>query len=240
MLTIASKLAPFEEVCRKLSERYLTEVEDEFAEATRAFDALLNHFYLFTCCHWGCHGKEHIFEHLGGRTVAHILAAHRLILTGYYDEAMSLIRSVGEIANLLNLFWADNSSIREWLDSEDKARRKAFAPFAVRDRLSSLGWMIPYDDAHYKRLCELAVHPTPETRPNAHSDPKQPVLGAYFQAAGFTQTSWELYWALSVVAGPSAKLALMPHAQAEKMVELTIPLFELAGSHVTEDPPKHS
>jgi hypothetical protein len=153
---------------------------------------------------------------------------------GYYDEALSLVRSVGEIANLLNLFWANQISIRAWLDSSQTERRERFAPYRVRKELENLKQLIPFDDAHYKRLCELAVHPVPETRPNAYHNERRPILGSYFQPEGFSPVVWEMCWALAVVAGPVAKLALFPQSQAEKMVELTIPLFELAAENISQ------
>jgi hypothetical protein len=232
VLDLAAKLQAFEDLCRERSEQHVARASDDFRKASRDFDALLHHFYLFSCCHWGCHGKEHVFEHLGGRSVSHLVSSHRLILSGYYDESMSLVRSVGEIANLLNLFWVENGAVRAWLDAPEKQRRKDFSPYAVRKRLRDHGWLIPFDDDHYRRLCEAVVHPTPETRPNAHDNERQPVLGAYFQAEGFETASWELYWALAAVAGPTAKLAVFQQEQAEKMVELTVPLFEIASEYV--------
>ena len=87
MLFVTTQLQPFEEDCLVLSKRYLTESAPDFAEATRNFDALLQQLYQFSCCFWGCHGKEHVFEHLAGRTVSHAISSHLLISTGYYDEA---------------------------------------------------------------------------------------------------------------------------------------------------------
>ena len=232
IIRIAATLKPFEDACQEQSRQYLVSAPNEFRTATEGYDALLQHLYLFSCCYWGCHGKEHTFEYLGGRCFSHLVSSYQLILSGYYDESMSLIRSVGEIANLLNLFWVENSAVREWLDIPEKQRGKNFSPFAVRKRLEAHDWLIPFDEDHYKRLCETVVHPTPNTRPNAHNNRKQPVLGAYFQAEGFETASWELFWALTAVAGPTAKLAIFPQKQAEKMVELTIPLFEVAAEHL--------
>lgn len=226
------KLQPFELECQRLTEQYIYNADAPFVEATRTFEALLQQLYLFSCCFWGCHGNEHTLEYLAARVSSHVIASRRLIMTGYYDEALSLIRSVGEIANLLNLFWADSTYIRSWLDSEDRSRWKEFRPAAVRSKLEELQWMIPFDEEHYGRLCEVAVHPTPATRPNDYRDDRRPTLGAVFQEHGFIMASWELYWSLAVAAGPIAKLALFPREQAEKMVELTIPLFEAAAARL--------
>jgi hypothetical protein len=132
----------------------------------------------------------------------------------------------------LNWFWCDSSEIRKWLDLPERERRKRYRPVAVRDELQRLNWMVPFDDAHYGRLCELAVHPTPDTKPNAHQDSKRPVVGAHFQQKGFVFATWELCWALTVVAGPIAKLAIFPESEAKAMVEATVPLFDMASDHV--------
>lgn len=233
MIQIASKVAEFEAICRGATDAHLQNSSAEFQKAMSDFDALLQHYYLFSCCHWGCHGKEHTFEHLGGRCVSHILSAYKLIRDGYYDESLSLVRSVGEIANLLNLFWVENSSVRDWLGFTEPERRKEFTPYKVRQRLMDNSWAVPFDDDHYKRLCQTVVHPTPDTRPNAHDDGERPVLGAYFQKIGFENASWELFYALSTVAGPIAKIADLKRDQAEIMVALTIPLFKSSAMHVT-------
>lgn len=181
IIKIAETLTTFEDACQEQSEQYLISASDKFRTATKDCDALLQHLYLFSCCYWGCHGKEHTFEYLGGRCFSHLISSYRLMLGGYYDESMSLIRSVGETANLLNLFWVENSTVREWLDISEKQRRKDFAPVAVRKRLEAHGWLIPFDEEHYKRLCETVVHPMPSTRPNAYTDLRQPILGHIFR-----------------------------------------------------------
>jgi len=231
---LADKLQYFEEVCKRETKTYLATCSGDLLQACQTFDPLLEHLYNFACCYWGCHGKEHVLEYLAGRTVCHLISAHGLTERGYYDEAISLVRSVGEIANLLNLFWADKRNIRAWLDSSQTERRDKFAPYRVRKELESLKHLIPFNDAHYKRLCELAVHPTPETRPNAYHDRQRPALGGYFQPEGFSSVFWEMCWALAVVTGPVSKLALFPQSEAERMVELTVPLFKLAAGNVSE------
>jgi hypothetical protein len=228
------KLRQFEEVCKQDTATYLASCPGDVRAAHEAFHPLLEHLYKFACCHWGCHGKEHVYEYLAGRTVSNLISAYGLTERGYYDEALSLVRSVGEIANLLNLFWVDQKNIRVWLDSNRTERRAKFDPYHVRIELKNLNHLIPFDEAHYKRLCELAVHPTPATRPNAYHDKDKPILGAYFQPEGFCAAFWEMSWALAVVAGPVSKLALFPKSQAEKMVELTVQLFELAAAHISE------
>lgn len=232
MLKALNDLHHFEQRCREETHTFLSSASGDLAAALGHFDDLFRRLYLFSCCHWGCHGKEHVFEHLAGRCVSSLASGWRLTERGYYDEALSLVRSVGEIANLLNLFWRNQREIREWLDLPERERRNRFRPAAVRNRLRELNWIVPFDDDHYGRLCEIAVHPTPKIRPNAHQDSLRPVVGAYFQPAGFRLVAWELCWALTSVTGPIAKLSVFPEVEAKAMVDVTVTLFDLAGKHI--------
>lgn len=232
VLETFNQLHEFEQRCREDTRAFLSSAPDDLTAALSQFDDLFRRLYLFSCCHWGCHGKEHVFEHLAGRCVSSLASGWRLAESGYYDEALSLVRSVGEISNLLNLFWCDNREVRNWLDLPERERRERYRPAEVRNQLRQRNWLIPFDDAHYRRLCELAVHPTPETKPNAHQNSQRPVVGACFQAEGFSLATWELCWALALVAGPVAKLASFPESEAKAIVEVTVLLFELATKHV--------
>lgn len=231
--TLDDHIRQFEQQCHADTQAFLAGAPADLKCAVNTFDDLFQRLYRLSCCFWGCHGKEHVFEYLSGRCVSSLTAGRRLAETGYYDESLSLVRSIGEVANLLNLFWRDNGEIRKWLDFPDRERRNRFSPVAVRRRLEELQWLIPFDDEHYKRLCELAVHPTPQTRPNAHQDVHRPVLGAYFQPNGFVFVTWELCWALAAVSGPIAKLAIFPETEARQMAEATVKLFELALTHIS-------
>jgi len=55
-------------------------------------------------CYWGCRGGDHVVEYIAGRSCSSARAARRLFEFGYYDESLSINRSIGEIANLLLLF----------------------------------------------------------------------------------------------------------------------------------------
>jgi hypothetical protein len=103
MLDALNHLDEFERQCRDETHAFLSSAPRDLADAVSRFDDLFRRLYLFSCCHWGCHGKEHVFEHLAGRCVSSLASGWRLTERGYYDEALSLVRSVGEIANLFEL-----------------------------------------------------------------------------------------------------------------------------------------
>jgi hypothetical protein len=48
------------------------------------------------------------------RSVSFGRAAMRLAKLAFYDEALSIVRSIGEIANLLALFAPDKVALEEW------------------------------------------------------------------------------------------------------------------------------
>jgi hypothetical protein len=62
---------------------------------------VLSLLYRVGCCAWGCRGGDHTIEYMVARTVTSSLSAIRLMHFGFYDEALSLVRNISEIANLL-------------------------------------------------------------------------------------------------------------------------------------------
>lgn len=182
--------------------------------------------YRMACCHWGCQGREHVFEYLAGRTCTSAQSAYRLIGFGYYDEALSLSRNVAEIGNLTHLFFTENEHIRTWLDLPSKDRRKEYSPVKVREKLRSLNAVIPTDQDAYSWLCEIGTHITPKTRPQAHNSDGRAILGAVYQSDGWSSAMNSLAWSVCTVAGPMAKLAILDRSQAERLFEETIALAE--------------
>ena len=226
-------LKRFEAECEVATRAYIARNPIKYGQPWSNFQKLLRHLYLFSCCHWGCHGKEHVFEHLAGRTVTNASVALRSLFHGYYDEALAHVRNIGEIANLVNLFWSDADKIREWLDADERTRRNTFSPVRIRRMLEDKGVLVPFDDTHYGFLCETAVHPIPHQSPNNYSDHGRPVLGAVFQERGFRLSFWNLLWAASTVCGPIAKIAILDQPKAEEFVDLTIPVFEASSPNVS-------
>ena len=120
---------------------------------------------------------------------------------GFYDEALSLARSVGEIANLLILFVFEESALEEWRSAEEVTRRRNFAPVKVRERLerSSLG-LAPIDAGRYGLLSGLGSHVGPHTRPQSYTLSDMPTLAPVFQQAGVLLVINEVAHAIAFVA----------------------------------------
>ena len=88
-------------------------------------------------CHRSCRGGTHVLESLAGRTYNVACSAFSLITLGFYDEAMVLVRSLGEITNLLSLSVYNEEMWHRWLSADKKTRLNEFAP-ARRRSLAAL------------------------------------------------------------------------------------------------------
>ena len=212
-----------EQACEATSHAFEASAPSDIASRLGTVLSLL---YRTACCHWHCHGKEHVFEYLAGRTCTSAHSAYRLVGFGYYDEALALSRNIAEIGNLVHLFFTDNSHIRLWLDLSDKDRRRAYGPASIRKALTTLGAVVPTDQDRYAWLCEIGTHVTPRTLPQAHNDESRPILGAVFQQEGWKVAMESLAWSVCTVSAPLAKLALLDRQHAERLFEESVSLAE--------------
>lgn len=145
--------------------------------------------YQIATCYPRCRGGDHILEALFARAHNHGVAAFLLARHAYYDEALNLARSIAEIANLLMLFLFNPNEYRGWIDSNRQRRAREYGPGAVRGKLDRLDVPVPVSTKLYRELCILVTHPTPETKPNAHSkqDPEFGAVGGIFQETGYAR-----------------------------------------------------
>lgn len=220
-LTHASYL---EEKCELQS---IAKIEDsDLSSVDKRLAECLSLLYQQACCAWGCHGKEHAIEYAGGRIVTHAMASYRLALRGLYDESLSLIRNIAEIANLVALFSQEEGTIREWIDCSEGERRKEFSPVKVRIRLEAGNNLIAVDQGHYTRLCESYVHFGPSTLPGSHNEPGVPVLGGLIQERGLLLSLTQLAWMVATGSGSIGKLALIPETEAKELTDASILLLK--------------
>jgi hypothetical protein len=188
----------------------------------------------FASCYWGCHGQNHTIEYLVGRAVSSARASIRLLEMGHYDESLSLTRNLMEQGNLVWLFYMESQTLREWVNASDRERRNHFSAFAVRERLEALASVVPHNKDDYALLCELAVHPSPSTLPQAHNTHSIPTLGGVYQELGFAQGLVKLSWALASVGGPAARLAQIDREHADEIVEAAIRLVRSLSDVATD------
>ena len=82
MMSILSKIA------EEKSEKY----SKELAEDLSLFGDSMHAIYLSATCEKSCAGGPHYIEYFGARVYNLSAASYKLIFSGFYDEAQSLIR----------------------------------------------------------------------------------------------------------------------------------------------------
>ncbi len=180
-------------------------------------------------CFWGCRGGDHLVEYLAGRVCSSSRAAIRLLLFGFYDESLSLTRSIGEVTNLLFLFNQDPAALPEWQGCNKKQRKDNFGPYKVRIRLESMGLPVLIDEARYGELCEIATHVTPQTKPQAHNPLGMPFAGSEFQEPGLIVALNELSLATSLALICLPKLLSYNDARRKEIKETVLTLLNSVG-----------
>lgn len=177
------------------------EVLQEQSTVLTLIGTSLSALYQAATCHRKCYGGPHILEALAGRSYNLGAAAYTLIVGGYYDEGMNLIRSIGEISNLIAMSAADKDALREWLASDLKTRLKKFSPAKVRELLKNTGQGCPHFGGDwYSELCEKYTHVNPSTKPNLHNDAGQAFVGGVYQREGLEKSLGELATVTGVTA----------------------------------------
>lgn len=190
-------------------------------------------------CWWGCRGGDHLVERLIGRAVSSVRASLRLMSGGYYDEALSITRGVGEVANLLALFVADPTAFSKWTTADDRERRNNFGPAAVRRRVADLGAPLPVSAERYAVLCEIGTHVTPRTNPQGHNPFGMPVLGGRFQEIGYLLALNELAVPFAFVSVFGAKLLDAPKEVVAEIQVASRAMIEFLGAiNLTDGVPR--
>src|SRR5712671_6182669 len=158
-LTIAQHLA---DLSSKATDSFRTNAGGLYPKTLAGTGNVLSILYRLACCAYGCKGGDHQIEWLVGKFVNQATSAHRLIRAAQYDEALMIIRGMGEIANLLFLFQNDKNELAAWKATDKRIRFKQFFPGEVRKRLTKLLRIGPLiDEDRYNALCKIATHPTP-------------------------------------------------------------------------------
>jgi hypothetical protein len=153
---------------------------------------------------------QRAIQRLALRTFNNLGGAVRLVMAGYYQPAVMLIRDVFETAQLVELFSHKPERIAQFRTLSRKERRKRFSPSAVRDELDKMLAQGPSRRADmYSLLSRLAGHPDIDgfvmQQPVGHSDA---AWGPFVQAK-----------MLEAAAGEAAKWAAFAGSSFLQMVD---------------------
>jgi hypothetical protein len=134
------------------------------------------------------------------------MGAFKLARSGFYDEAVTLIRSVGENTNLAFLFFRDPAQLERWRHASHTERRRLFSPAAVRRTIESRNEPVPVDARRYGQLSEKAIHVTPGIGPQMYNIDRRAGSGGTFQELGLCFCLAELAYPLGILALAAVRL----------------------------------
>lgn len=196
----------FQEKCATLSWHRVSHLGQKAPVLVEALDILLSYLERAATCYGGCLGGDHRIEFLVGRVVSSCQAALLMMSSGYYDEALSVIRSLGEIANLMAMFVAAESEFERWKTLDEKTRRRDYSPVKVRLWLEQHGRVLVIAEKRYAILSSYSVHASPDSLPQAHGQHGNAIVGPIYQEAGFLLCLNELARPMAFIGVFSAKL----------------------------------
>lgn len=153
----------------------------------------LSILYQAGTCHRKCFGGSHILESLSGRAYNLACSSYLLICNGFYDEALNLVRSIGEITNLVALSVVDKDALERWINSDTRTRLRDFSPVKVRTLLEKHEpALLCVNKDWYSHFCENYTHVHAGTKPNVHNESNQAYVGGIVQDDGFNLSIAEL------------------------------------------------
>ena len=174
--------------CEAEFDKWIPSAGTKAPQIPDALGTALSYLDLIASSWWGRREGDNLEERLLGKAVSHARAALRLLKIGYYDEALTIIRQMGEIANLLLLLMTSNESLLEYQNANDDERRRQFSPVKIRERLRNLGSSVPMDQDTYSLFSSQYVHVNPSSGPQNHNRFGISTLGGYFQEGGALAT----------------------------------------------------
>lgn len=172
--------------------RSLSELElEKHSAELRLLGTSMNALYQAGTCHRKCRGGGHVLEILVARIYNLTCSSYSLISIGFYDESMNLVRSIGEIANIIVMIMSvgRKEQIQEWIHSDKKTRMKKYSPAKVRAIIGDQALM---DGEVYSNLCESYTHITAGVKPNMHNEVDLSICGGRIQPDGISKALDEL------------------------------------------------
>jgi len=112
-ITFLDRIARLEAECATVTKKKLPKIGVKAPKCYEALGMALALLDCAGCCYWGCAKGDHRLEFLLARAASSAYAGLSLAVRGYYDQALSSGRPLGEIANLIALFFVDRPKLNE-------------------------------------------------------------------------------------------------------------------------------
>ena len=218
-----------EDSCEAVTDERIPNLGEKAPRCLEEIGTVLSLMDRMASCWWGCQRGDHQVEYLCGRVASNGRAALRLTRSGFYDESLRICRSMGEAANLLNLFALDKAAFEEW--KSGKLRR----PTNVGLRIKDIQGFTITDESRYILLSERTAHIRPGVSPQSYNVPGIPILASYFQGEGVLLCLNEVALPLAVAAIFSGRIIELEDDIKRQVTSSGISLMrQIGGVTITE------
>ena len=214
--------------CAELTWKRASETGQKAPVLLEALEVLLSYLERSATRPGGYSGGDLKAEFLIGRAVSSCQAALLLMGSGYYDEALGLIRGLGEIANLMSMFVTDASEFERWKSLDEKLRRREFAPVKVRLWLEKRAGVLVVNESRYETLSSYSIHASPNSIPQAYGHHGNAFIGPIYQEAGFLLCLNELARPIAFISVFSVNLIGVSHEIRSAVIDAS----RILASHI--------
>ena len=155
------------------------ETPDNDPDLLGALGAVLSFLDRIAVCRWGCDDSEHdhLERHIATRAYSSAKAAIRLLSGGYFGETVTIIRTLGETANLMYLLMESEEERERFRNASESAKGKHFGAGAVRRKLEGLGKDSLLARQPYQALSRSMVHPSTASVSLSHQVSSRSTMG---------------------------------------------------------------
>lgn len=225
-------LSKYENNCEKRTEKLLPQMGRKAPLCYEYLSQLLVHAEFIGTCVYSCPGKkeDHTLWYLAARASSLGRAALRLMKLGFYDEALIIVRSLGEITNLLSMFSLMPETIGEWKKSDRKYRLNELTPGKIRKRIEALGKTPAIEFERYVALCEIGTHPVPDLQPQKFNHAGKSLTGGFaLQEVGVLVVLNELVRAVPLLVVLAAEICKVPKESFREIKEVSLKCLKEGG-----------
>ncbi|MEU6398594.1 hypothetical protein ABZ867_16690 [Streptomyces cinnamoneus] len=209
-----------EDSCEAQSSKALPTLGEKAPKLYTILGTLLSLLDRTSSCYWGCQGGDHAVEYLTGGVCNSARAALRLMRMGFYDEALTVSRSIAERVNLVSLFLYDPDTLTEWRSADERVRRRKYSAVQVRLRLEQGDWVVPTDQDRYSKLSGYGAHPGHSPQHFIPHGP--PVAGGLYSEIGLLVSLNEIGRSVILYAGICIGSMTLPEEVSQRLRGLAV------------------
>lgn len=216
-------LAGGEEKIRQLSKAAI-EASADLSLHARMIERAMNMLDYTSKRHVHADDDELVLQMLAARLFNSGASSVKLLLGGYYQSTVMVMRDILETTFLLDYFHSHHDQVAVWRACDEKKRHREFGAIKIRVALDDRdGFTERKREAAYNLLCQLGTHPTYKGFQMLQAKGSDKVLvGPFFEPA-----------TLDAVLSELAKTFMQAGAQTRHTAKLSLEDYRMSLDYLT-------